>query len=304
VLPPNDPATMGQGNTWRINKRINDDCTHDVEIQQRKELSIEDALVENTTTRHAKRFTIVDRNQDDDFAEGEKGTTLVGTDGTTIRLTRSEKTPAGQFDKTTTETEPVHSDTDWVEYETRYGTAYFRRFRNADQDFIDDLLDDYDNTTSNSLSLEINDHDLFDGVGTRMPYGDQGGGSDTFNIGPMVSYRYAMELAKEVADSDVSGTDIFKGKQTALVRYIIRKVTTQNRNTYGGAEDEITDWAQKPGPYPESTGINPVTLRTGRRLYQAFKVEILGSTPWQVVLSDGVIPPPPAANLPPDPPED
>jgi len=156
------------------------------------------------------------------------------------------------------------------------------------------LLVAFDNKYNNSLSYAMNPHGLYNGSAKRSVY--QGSDViDTWLMGDQTTYRYLQEIENFIAPATNAATGAIKGKKDWFVRYHIHQYKTRNRVTYGAAESEIKGWSDDAGTaYPQSTDIKLITLMTGARLYQSRAIWYHGSTAWNKIPNNGVIPPAPA----------
>ena len=160
-------TSLTAGVTWRLEKSRNSDCTYNIAVVKRTAIEVDEAGRLTTADYFTERVQEIARNK---AAGGDDVVSLVGEDGTTIRVSRWTYNEQGLYDNEITDDTPVARDTGWIEYTDRYGTSYYRWFRNQTLEWITGELGpvvDITDATSNSLSVAYNQHGRIDGTASR-----------------------------------------------------------------------------------------------------------------------------------------
>jgi hypothetical protein len=233
--PATTVPTAGTALEWSI--RQNDDCTLDCSR------GIDTQRTENargkTTTVDAFTKTVVS------IASGQAsgGTDITTLAGVNIKVLKWDKDRYGQYTKTETELTPVAADTGWIEYPDRYGSSYYRSFRNqtpawlvgTTTPLVAGIVDNMDDTTSNSLSVSRNAHGLYDGVATRQAYND-GTGYGTFFRSTSYDSRLVTKEKEQEWSDNLLKTKFFR---TLKATFVIVKASAIAAS-YANADDLLS----------------------------------------------------------------
>ena len=113
---------------------------------------------------------------------------------------------------------------------------------------------------------------------------------DSWVLGDQVSYRDTLEFGTfDSTGAELEG-DVADDMDKRFRYFRVHRVktTTNNEDTHGGAENVEQMWATGGPSYPSSTGIRNFTLATGLKIWQAFKVEEFGYSPWRRTPAEGI----------------
>ena len=132
---------------------------------------------------------------------------------------------SGLINARITQLTPIASDSGWIGYQDRYGTSYFRSFRNQASVPTDGFTSD----TSNSLSASKNEYGLWDGTASRSAVRDASGGSTdpdveidyTINVNG-ISYDIDEKITGSLsrAQTHIAGTNTGGSGKTPGIVYI------------------------------------------------------------------------------------
>lgn len=240
IVPSTDAPTEGTVLEWTI--RPNDDCTLDVSRGIETERDVAAAGRTTTVDAFTKTVVTVARGQ----ASG--GTDITTLDGTKIKLLRWDKDKYGRYSKEERETMPVAADSGWVEYTDRYGSNFYRTFRNQTLAWVKDTgIADMTNATSNSLSISENAHTLYDGVATRQAFSDASG-YGTFTRSTREDDRTEVRYRTAEYTDDVLKTKTIRYEKA---KFQVRKISAITAS-YADADNALTAyWALNSGDYAD-----------------------------------------------------
>jgi hypothetical protein len=146
--------------------------------------------------------------------------------------------------------------TGWIDFLTRYGTGYVIAWRNQAIGYAAALV--FDETTSNSLSVHINEFGLEDGYASKMPIRPESG--NTTDTIPLGWYQRGLSYHRVKDDSP-----------TTQVQVVIWNEYTAYENTLGNAESEADSKIAAlagAGIMIRDLNIGRIGLKTGASVYK------------------------------------
>jgi hypothetical protein len=167
------------------------------------------------------------------------------------------------------------------------GTRYWWWWRNQAAQYGDTLMDGVAAYAHKNMSCGLNDLGLEDGSATAF-VSTVAQPTDSYVVNDQVTYQDSLEISENrrstgSSSEDAGAADKGKGLEYARIRRV--KITTNNDSTHSGAAAKVYDWTKAAAgpPYPIDSGVRNFNLVTGVTIFQAWKVELVGYSPWKVV---------------------
>jgi|GEM_PF-1869406 len=177
------------------------------------------------------------------------------------------------------------------------GTLYWWWWKNQVAGYGEAKMDGSNANAHKSLSCSLNELGLEDGTATSF-VSTETWISDSYVSTEQVSYRDTLEHSENrrstgSATEDDDGEGAKRGIGIEYVRIHRVKITTNNESQHGAAaaiEHGWTELIEAPDTksYPIDSGVRSFRLATGKTIFQAYKVEEFGYSPWKRVPEAGL----------------
>jgi hypothetical protein len=172
------------------------------------------------------------------------------------------------------------------------GTRYWWWWRNQAAQYGDTLMDGVAAYALKNMSCGLNDWGLEDGSATAF-VSTVAQLTDSYVGDDQVTYQDSLEISENRRSTGSSSEDAGaadKGKCLEYARIRRVKITTNNDSTHSGAAAKVYDWTKAAAgkPHPIDSGVRNFNLVTGVTIFQAWKVELVGYSPWKAVPVEGM----------------